>query len=197
MAHTYHSHNAGYGKLVAILIYYLLFTQVPPLISIVLPLLTAKFSAAYSYIIIVLLTSITVTLLFNGSMYFVYTSKLPFFEQYRVNKDKPWPWEENPEKWKPLLKRSIRTTIFDLFLVAPFLLVVALNLDFYIDMDISRVPSFLNEVLPQFLIMHCFEDLFFFTSHWLLHQPFLYKYHKVHHEYTTTISTAGLYSHLV
>lgn len=47
------------------------------------------------------------------------------------------------------------------------------------------------------LMMHFFEDLFFFSAHWALHQPLLYKYHKVHHEYTTTVSVTGLYSHIV
>jgi sterol desaturase/sphingolipid hydroxylase (fatty acid hydroxylase superfamily) len=130
-------------------------------------------------------------------MYFVYTKKIPFFEQYRVNKDKPWPWEENYEKWCQLLKRSLLTIAIDLWVVTPILFIGALSLDFYVDMDVNRIPSFFNEVFPQMVIMHILEDLFFFTSHWLLHQPFLYKYHKIHHEYTTTVTTAGLYSHLV
>jgi sterol desaturase/sphingolipid hydroxylase (fatty acid hydroxylase superfamily) len=45
--------------------------------------------------------------------------------------------------------------------------------------------------------MLIFEDIIFFSSHWLLHQPFLYKFHKVHHEYTTTVSIAGLHSHFI
>lgn len=48
------------------------------------------------YVIVITLPNIIVTLLYNFVMYFVYTRKIPFFEQWRTNKDAPWPWESNP-----------------------------------------------------------------------------------------------------
>jgi hypothetical protein len=108
-----------------------------------------------AYTVTVVITTTVVSILFNASMYFVYTAKLPFFEQYRVNRGKPWPWEENAEKWHQLLKRSIKIILFDVFVVTPILLAGAMSLDFYVDMDVSRIPSFIEEVLPQMIIMHC------------------------------------------
>jgi sterol desaturase/sphingolipid hydroxylase (fatty acid hydroxylase superfamily) len=40
------------------------------------------------------------------------------------------------------------------------------------------------------------EDFTFYWSHRLLHTPFLYKnFHKIHHEYNTSVSIASVYAH--
>ncbi len=52
-------------------------------------------------------------------------------------------------------------------------------------------------MIAQFAIMIFFEDLFFFIFHCLLHQPILYRFHKLHHEYKTTINLAGFHFDLV
>jgi hypothetical protein len=39
------------------------------------------------YLALFVTTLIVMTVVYNTTMYFVYTLKLPFFEQYRVNKD--------------------------------------------------------------------------------------------------------------
>ena len=67
---------------------------------------------------------------------------------------------------------------------------------FNIIMDMSLSPSFL-EMLPQFIIMFFVEDLFFFTAHIICHTSALYVYHKVHHEYATSVSIAGLHFHVL
>lgn len=41
------------------------------------------------------------------------------------------------------------------------------------------------------------EDFTFFWSHWAFHHPLLYKFHKIHHEYNITVSTAGLHFHFL
>jgi hypothetical protein len=53
----------------------------------VVPALTLHISPEFSYLIIMVCTITILSLLFNGSMYLVYTKKIDFFEQYRVNKD--------------------------------------------------------------------------------------------------------------
>lgn len=63
-------------------------------------------------------------------------------------------------------------------------------------MDPNLAP-FLTGLLPQILLMMLIEDFIFFTFHRLLHTPTLYKYHKVHHEFNTTVSIAGLHFHVV
>jgi hypothetical protein len=42
-------------------------------------------SEKYAYILIIMSTLTIVTLCYNISILFVYKSKLPFFEQYRIN----------------------------------------------------------------------------------------------------------------
>ena len=61
-------------------------------------------------------------------------------------------------------------------------------------MDMNKTPE-LFEMIPQFILMMFVEDTFFFFTHWSLHQPVLYKIHKIHHEYKTTVSIAGLHFH--
>lgn len=45
--------------------------------------------------------------------------------------------------------------------------------------------------------MMIIEDFIFFSFHILLHQPYFYKFHKIHHEYTTSVAVAGLHFHVV
>jgi sterol desaturase/sphingolipid hydroxylase (fatty acid hydroxylase superfamily) len=52
-------------------------------------------------------------------------------------------------------------------------------------------------ILLQFFLMMLAEDIFFFTAHYALHQPFFYKIHKIHHEYNISISLAGLHFHFL
>jgi hypothetical protein len=37
----------------------------------------------------------------------VYKLKLPFIEQYKVQKDELWPWEEDQKNWDKLIYKSI------------------------------------------------------------------------------------------
>lgn len=48
----------------------------------------------------------------------VYQANVPFFEKYKAL-DEPWPWESDPESWDKLKWRSIKFSIFNLFVVAP------------------------------------------------------------------------------
>jgi sterol desaturase/sphingolipid hydroxylase (fatty acid hydroxylase superfamily) len=60
----------------------------------------------------------------------------------------------------------------------------------------SQTPP-LEKFLKSLAVMYFLEDLIFFTSHWLLHRPFLYKHvHKIHHEYNTTVAIAGMHFHV-
>lgn len=62
------------------------------------------------------------------------------------------------------------------------------------NMDMESIPSF-REMLPCLVFYLIMDDLFFFCHHWLLHTPYLYPIHKVHHEYKTAVSIAGYYGH--
>jgi len=62
-------------------------------------------------------------------------------------------------------------------------------------MDLNQTPPF-GQLATQFLIILFFEDLFLFMFHWLLHHPLLYRFHKLHHEYKTTVNLAGFHFNL-
>ena len=59
-------------------------------------------------------------------------------------------------------------------------------------MDPAKTPTF-SQMAVQYLIMIICEDAAAFTSHYLMHTPKLYRFHKVHHEYSTSIVLAGLH----
>lgn len=73
--------------MVAILLYYIIFTSVPAILNYVIPAMSPYFSSETLYLIIIVSTVTAITLLLNGVMYFIYTGKIEFFEQYRVNRD--------------------------------------------------------------------------------------------------------------
>ncbi len=50
---------------------------------------------------------------FNIFYVTIYLVELPFFEQYKVEKDKPWPWKANYDDWIDKLFKAIRLVIFN------------------------------------------------------------------------------------
>lgn len=53
-------------------------------------------------------------------------------------------------------------------------------------------PTFLN-TLFELLIVFLIYDLFFYTGHYFLHFPSIYKYHKKHHSVNGTIGISAIY----
>ena len=47
-------------------------------------------------------------------------------------------------------------------------------------MDVNK-PTPFNDIAVQLIIMFVIEDLWFFTTHKIMHLPAFYKYHKTHH----------------
>lgn len=57
------------------------------------------------------------------------------------------------------------------------------------------VPDTIYGYILRILLALIIGDLCFYSMHRLFHHPFLYKYHKMHHNYIKPHSFAGLYSH--
>lgn len=81
-------------------------------------------------------------------------------------------------------------------MVAPFLLYLDVTFNFHVIMEKEKAPTFI-QMIPYFIIFQIMEDIMFFGAHRLLHFPFFYKFHKVHHEYKITVTIAALHSHII
>ena len=63
----------------------LIFKLVPLILKSLVPRLLELFSQRMVYVIMITLTTVVVTSVYNLGVYFVYVSKHPFFEQYRAH----------------------------------------------------------------------------------------------------------------
>eukprot|EP01083_Nonionella_stella_P056684 149133_1 len=66
-------------------------------------------------------------------------------------------------------------------------------LGFNIDGNFDPIPNVFM-ICIKFLGAIYLFDILFHLSHAALHHPFLYKYHKLHHEYKETVSWAGTWT---
>jgi hypothetical protein len=56
---------------------------------------------------------ITTILTLNGFYWIIYRGEYAFFEQYKVEKDTPWPWKTDPVGWRKLIKKAVLCCIFN------------------------------------------------------------------------------------
>jgi sterol desaturase/sphingolipid hydroxylase (fatty acid hydroxylase superfamily) len=141
------------------------------------------------YVVSIVTVNVGVLVLANLMMLWIYKRKLRFFENYRIS-NKPWPWEENPEKWAATLKTTLKAIAFNIFVLqASFLYLDTLS-HFHIKFDVESFPSVFTHIWQIFLFM-IVEDFVFFLAHAALHLKQLYWIHKKHHEYNVTISLAA------
>jgi sterol desaturase/sphingolipid hydroxylase (fatty acid hydroxylase superfamily) len=129
-------------------------------------------------------------------MYFIYMSKKPFFERYRLQQ-RHWPWEKDQAAWRQFISKTLKVVLFNQFVLSP----LAASYDSFLQKNIPfryGLDSFPDHLEIMFHIM-CFmiiEDTSFYWLHRALHTKLLYsRIHKKHHEYSTTIAIASLYSH--
>ena len=136
---------------------------------------------------------------------FVYKSG--WFEQYKIEKDRKWPWEQDKEKWNKLLLRSICLNIFNMTVMNG--LIDTSILAYIYDYQLPFIQDFTAEGVPngwtmfkQFSICIICEDFCFYWGHRLLHckdkRLPLYKWiHKVHHEFEDNVSIGSMHAHPV
>eukprot|EP00554_Chaetoceros_debilis_P010615 CAMPEP_0194108298 /NCGR_PEP_ID=MMETSP0150-20130528/8026_1 /TAXON_ID=122233 /ORGANISM="Chaetoceros debilis, Strain MM31A-1" /LENGTH=331 /DNA_ID=CAMNT_0038796973 /DNA_START=82 /DNA_END=1077 /DNA_ORIENTATION=- len=152
----------------------------------------------------------------------VYYLQHPFFEQYKVQEDQPWPWlhESLPvrQKFWALTRRTLKFSSFNLFVLVPILVVAKChsarmlgippmsfraNIDIRVGTDTDETSDYLSagwpgysEIIMQQICMTAIHEFGFYASHKMMHvYPFLYKYHKVHHEYKMNNALAAQHNH--
>ena len=132
----------------------------------------------------------------NAVYYIFYHYEFAVIERYK-NNDNPWPWNEDPEAWRVLCRKSIVLLLFNSNVI-PFFVYMGLakfNLLEEHSRKLEEVPDTITLAGSIFFFMLC-EDFTFYWSHRTLHHPRLYPYiHKMHHTYNTTVGIAAEYAH--
>lgn len=186
----------GYGIIVAALLIFTFFFIVPHLIK---TYLWERFLSLGSLNIIYGFSVYGVhEFMFISSnllMWFIYTQKIPFFENYRINPNRKWPWEESSQQWMKILSKSIRTLLFAHCFIIPASILVDIWNGVKVKTSIEEFPETL-EIITQITFFMFVEDFCFYWVHRMLHQKRLYPYiHKIHHEYNNPIGISSEYSH--
>jgi len=137
-------------------------------------------------------------IIMNFVMWIVYNLEWSFIERYKIL-DSPWPWNQDPEKWKNLLKKTIISLLINQLIVLPLLI----GSDYFISKvspyrtDLDSFPSSF-EIIWQTIVFMVIEDFSFYWTHRALHWDKIYPYiHKIHHQYVYSVSIASEYSHPV
>ena len=83
-----------------------MFTYIPILLQYIVPPLQSHFSDEAVYVIMVTGTIAFTTAVYNIPMYFIYTRKYPFFEQYRISPNVTIPLFRGPGRGRKTLTSS-------------------------------------------------------------------------------------------
>lgn len=186
----------GYGLIVASLFLIVFFFIIPQIFKKYFWTPISTFSDQNTVFFV--LFNMTHEILFvtaNLIMLIIYKLKHPFFERYRINRDRKWPWEEEPSKWAQTLKRSLKFLgIAHLILIPVFTYVdTVLGLKFRFELESFPTPW---ELIWQITFFMFCEDFMFYWAHRALHHKSLYPYiHKIHHEYNNPIGISSEFAH--
>lgn len=154
-----------------------------------------------SELLLMISTVPTSFILYTLCMLPIYYLNLPFFEQYKIS-NRTWPWRSDDpnvrnEFWR-LTIRSIKLNGFNMLLLLPCLVYLKhLHPYSLSSFDVEDWPTYtvMARDIAKLTLLHEFS---FYATHRAMHAyPFLYKYHKVHHEYKMNTVLASQYNHPV
>jgi len=138
----------------------------------------------------------------NGVMGLIYYVHHPYFEQFKIEQNKPWPWHRSPTEraaYFGLIRKTLLLISFNLFCLQPVLLWFGYKDGKRLGMGGSPLPEDVPHwytSLWQIAVCMVIEDTLFYWAHRMLHWPKIYGYvHKVHHQYKTSIGIASEYAH--
>jgi sterol desaturase/sphingolipid hydroxylase (fatty acid hydroxylase superfamily) len=185
----------GYGLIVAIIISVLYFTVVPKVLHNIFPTLIEGVDIGNFLVLSAWCAHVGFNFTAYCLSYFVYTSKHPFLERYRILQ-KPWPWEENREDWKKLFKEAVGCFLLHQCFITPLLVFIDIKLNgVFCGTGTENFPT-IPEIILQCFFCMIVDDFFFYWGHRLLHHPKLYpKVHKIHHRWHHAVIISNECSH--
>jgi len=165
-------------------------------------------SAKTAEVLLTCSTPIGVVLIYNIAMAPIYYAQIPFFEQFKIQKDRPWPWLDKRDNIRrafwALSSKSLKLTAVNMCIVIPLLVVAKV---YMIDEMLGRAnphafdtsdehwPSLTKNTL-NILLLVVLHELGVYVTHRMSHAyPVLYKYHKMHHEYKMNTTLAAQHNH--
>lgn len=116
-------------------------------------------------------------------IYYDIIYKYKIFESYRIQS----PYTKYPDK--DLVANTVKYDLFLELVIAP----LSFFFTFNVNKNFDPTPN-LWTITWQILAGIYTFDIGFYITHRLLHTKALYKYHKLHHEYKTSISWTAIYS---
>ena len=137
----------------------------------------------------------------------IYWIQHPFFEQYKIQPDKAWPWLDTKQhvrdEFKKLSLKSIKLTSINLFILLPIMSAMKIWLAHVTGLENPNAFSIKDEHWPNPLenviklsSMVVLHEFGFYMTHKMMHTyPSLYKYHKIHHEYKMNTTLASQHNH--
>ena len=138
----------------------------------------------------------------------IYAGRYPFFERYRIQKNVCWPWFDRRREvrrafWR-LARRSIGLAAFNLLVLVPVLVglkvcadrvIFRKDLTYFFRTDDDHWPSH-GRNLADILLMVTAHEFVYYFGHKTMHAyPFLYKFHRVHHQYKHNMTLAAQHHH--
>lgn len=140
-----------------------------------------------------------------GFYHILYYLEWPIFEQYRIDKERPWGWHHpdpverdryrrfvrNGVQW--FLRKRAEEVLFVLSLMAFQLARGRLSTASEVEDLISSTPEW-QESAYQLYVGCLMWDAIYYVVHRAAHQiPFLYRYHKPHHEAVQPTASHGVW----
>jgi hypothetical protein len=86
----------------------------------------------------------------------IYKMKNSWLEQYRLQKDEPWPWEVNREAWIKVLLKTIINVLFNNLVIVSVLIVIDLYLsggELRFSFDVETIPDSPIHLFLTFLFL--------------------------------------------
>jgi len=96
----------------------------------------------------------------------------------------------------PDLIRALKRVVFNTWVLNPLLGLISAPVYLWASGPLNRPLPSLGEFFLHLVVFMLVEEVGFYYSHRLFHQPYFYKrIHKIHHEWTAPVALTAVYAH--